>query len=210
MIFQLDIDQVLFPHPKYAEQDGLLAIGGDLSVARLLVAYQNGIFPWYSDESPILWYAPHERFVLFPADLQVSKSMRKIIKQGKFRLSHNQAFEQVIGHCADTPRANQDGTWITQEMQAAYLQLHAAGHAHSIEVWQDQLLVGGLYGVQIGDIFCGESMFSHASNASKLALIYLTQHFNFTLIDCQIYSEHLESLGAKMIPQQEYLSLLVV
>jgi len=198
-----------FPHPSLADEDGLLAIGGDLSVERLLLAYAHGIFPWFSDDTPILWYAPHERFVLFPKELYISKSMKQFMRRTTFTLRHNTAFIDVVQQCATVERLGQDGTWITQDMQAAYLELHQQGHAHSFEVFNPEgQLVGGLYGVQVGRIFCGESMFAKVSNASKLALIYLCQAFNFELIDCQIHSEHLASLGAKMMPGEEYYRIL--
>jgi len=199
MAYQLD-EHLRFPHPSLADEDGLLAVGGDLSSERLLLAYQHGIFPWYSEESPILWYAPNQRFVLKPSELKISKSMDQIMRAKKYKNTYNTAFKQVIENCASIKREHQDGTWITQQMQQAYVQLHKLGHAHSFETYDvDGQLIGGLYGVQIGKIFCGESMFSLAPNASKLALIYLCQQFEFSLIDCQIYSNHLASLGAKEI-----------
>ncbi|MBL4678030.1 MAG: leucyl/phenylalanyl-tRNA--protein transferase [Mucilaginibacter sp.] len=207
MIFRLD-ERLLFPDPALAEEDGLLAIGGDLSVERLLLAYKNGIFPWFSDDDPVLWYSPHERFVLFPDELQVSKSMRKVLRSETFKVSFDEAFEQVIESCSGTPRQGQDGTWITAEMKTAYTELHKLGFAHSVEVWQDDVLVGGLYGVHAGQVFCGESMFSKVSNASKTALIWFCKNTNYKLVDCQVYTEHLESLGARMIPREDYISIL--
>lgn len=208
MIFRLDDTSILFPDSTLAEEDGLLAIGGDLRIERLLEAYANGIFPWYSEETPILWYAPHERFVLYPQEVKVHKSMAKIMGKGDFKITFDQAFEQVIQQCATIERKEQDGTWIVSEMQEAYIQLHQQGFAHSIEVWQQEELVGGLYGVLIGKVFCGESMFSKVSNASKAALIYLCHQFDLQLIDCQIHSEHLESMGAKEIDSQIFYKLL--
>lgn len=208
MIFKLDPQVISFPDPRYAEEDGLLAIGGDLSVERLWLAYQNGIFPWFNEDDPICWYAPHERFVLRPEALKISKSMKQLIRKGEFTVTHNQAFQQVIQSCAQVLRPDQDGTWITQQMQQAYMQMHRMGYAHSIEVWQGESLVGGLYGIQVNQVFCGESMFSKVSNTSKLALIYLTQAFNFKLIDCQIESAHLSSLGAGFISQEEFRKAL--
>ncbi|PRY53794.1 leucyl/phenylalanyl-tRNA--protein transferase [Arcticibacter pallidicorallinus] len=208
MIFKLDEKDTFFPPPELAEDDGLLAVGGDLSPQRLINAYSQGIFPWYSDETPILWYSPHERFVLFPNDLKVSKSMRQVIRSGKFNITRNRAFPDVIRECSATVRKDQDGTWITQEMQDAYIRLHNLGIAHSVEVWDGNDLAGGLYGVSAGKVFCGESMFSHASNASKLALIWLCQTQEYHLIDCQIESEHLTRLGAEMISRNEYLKFL--
>lgn len=208
MPYSLD-DRLMFPHPSLADDDGLLAIGGDLSVGRLLLAYQHGIFPWFSDETPVLWYAPHERFVLDPEELKITKSMRQFIRNTAFHTTHDTAFAEVIDQCATTKRTGQQGTWITADMQEAYIRLHELGYAHSVETYNENgMLVGGLYGIQMGSIFCGESMFSHASNASKLALIYLCQAFNFELIDCQIYSEHLASLGAKFISGSAYYELL--
>ncbi|RYE30233.1 MAG: leucyl/phenylalanyl-tRNA--protein transferase [Sphingobacteriaceae bacterium] len=203
MIFQLD-ERLIFPDPGLAEPDGLLAIGGDLTSERLILAYKNGIFPWYSYNEPILWYSPHQRFVLFPQELKVSKSMRQILRSDKFEVTFDQDFEAVIHACANVPREGQSGTWITQEMENAYLKLHQQGKAHSVEVWQNNVLVGGLYGVELTRIFCGESMFSKVSNASKAALIALCQQKNYELIDCQMYTEHLESLGAKMISREEF------
>jgi leucyl/phenylalanyl-tRNA--protein transferase len=207
MIFQLD-ERVIFPEPKLAEPDGLLALGGDLSPERLLLAYKHGIFPWYSDDTPILWYAPHERFVLYPNELNISKSMRQVMRKGLFEITVNQAFEQVINACSIVPREGQDGTWITGDMKQAYINLHQLGHAHSYEVWQNGELVGGLYGVHAGHVFCGESMFSKVSNASKAALITICQSGKYNLIDCQLHTEHLESMGAKFISRDAYLHIL--
>ena len=207
MIFQLD-NRLIFPDPDLAEPDGLLAIGGDLSVKRLLLAYESGIFPWYSDKEPILWYSPHDRFVLFPQELKISKSMRQVLHANKFEVTFNQDFLGVINACANIPRLGQNGTWITPKMENAYLQLHQQGKAHSIEVWQNNILVGGLYGVELPRIFCGESMFSKVSNASKVALITLCQQKNYELIDCQMHTSHLESLGAKMISREKFQSFL--
>ncbi|MEO3405911.1 leucyl/phenylalanyl-tRNA--protein transferase [Mucilaginibacter sp. CAU 1740] len=207
MIFRLD-ERLIFPKPDLAEPDGLLAVGGDLSVDRLLLAYQNGIFPWYSEDDPILWYSPHERFVLFPDELRISKSMRQVIRSGKFRVTIDTCFNDVITACSAVPREGQDGTWIVADMIAAYNRLHAAGHAHSVEVWEGHELVGGLYGVRVGDVFCGESMFSRANNASKMALIYLAGTGLYKLIDCQVHTDHLESMGARMIDRKQYMTVL--
>ncbi|GAB3909834.1 leucyl/phenylalanyl-tRNA--protein transferase [Mucilaginibacter boryungensis] len=207
MIFRLD-ERLLFPAPQLAEEDGLLAIGGDLSPARLLLAYQNGIFPWYSDDTPILWYSPHQRFVLYPQRLKISRSMRQVLRSGKFSVTFDTAFEDVIQACSTVYREDQDGTWITNDMITAYTGLHRLGHAHSVEVWEHNELVGGLYGVQVGRVFCGESMFSKTSNASKAALIALCQTNRYDLIDCQVYTAHLESLGAEMISREEYMEAL--
>lgn len=206
MIFKLLDDSLIFPNPALAEADGLLAIGGDLSTARLEVAYKNGIFPWFSEGDPILWYSPHQRCVIFPERIKVSKSMKKIIKSGDFNLTENQAFADVIYNCANAPRIGQDGTWITNEMQEAYIKLNEIGVAKSIEVWQEDELVGGLYGVDLGSVFCGESMFSKVSNASKMALIYLAQQPSINLIDCQLPNDHLMSMGAEMISREEYMN----
>lgn len=207
MIFRLD-KRIIFPDPALAEPDGLLAVGGDLGTERLLLAYNNGIFPWYSDGSPILWYSPHERFVLYPSELKVSKSMRQVLRSNMFSLTTNRCFDQVISSCSTVPRNGQDGTWITVDMKNAYIELHNKGFAHSIEVWEQCNLAGGLYGVQVGKVFCGESMFARAANASKTALIYLCQSGLYKLIDCQVHTTHLESMGARMISRKEYLAVL--
>jgi len=211
MLFQLDKNDVWFPDPTLAEEDGLLAIGGDLSEQRLKLAYAQGIFPWYNEETPILWYAPPQRFVLFPNELKISKSMRKFMQSTPYRVTYNQAFEQVIEFCAAIPRKEQAGTWITNEMREAYIQLNKTGVAQSIEVWKDDTLCGGLYGVICGSrhhVFCGESMFSRLPNASKLALISLCQLNRFELIDCQIESDHLKTWGARIISNETYLKIL--
>ncbi len=208
MIFRLD-ERLIFPKPDLAEPDGLLAVGGDLSTERLLLAYQNGIFPWYSDDTPILWYSPHERFVLFPDELKISKSMRQVLRSGKLRVSVDTCFSDVITACSTASREGQDGTWIVPDMISAYNRLHAEGYAHSIEVWQENDLVGGLYGVHVGGVFCGESMFSRVSNASKTALIYLCNTGLYKLIDCQVHTSHLESMGARMISREQYMDILL-
>ncbi|MDB5112415.1 MAG: leucyl/phenylalanyl-tRNA--protein transferase [Mucilaginibacter sp.] len=208
MIFRLD-DRLIFPDPELAEPDGLLAVGGDLSTERLLLAYQNGIFPWYSDETPILWYSPHERFVLYADELRVSASMKKFLRKDIFLTTIDQCFKEVITACSAMERKGQDGTWITEDMKDAYIKLHKQGHAHSIEVWQQNELVGGMYGVPVGDIFCGESMFSKVSNASKAALIHICKSGQYKMIDCQVYSEHLEFMGARMISRKEYMAALL-
>lgn len=212
MVYELD-EEIWFPDPSLADPDGLLAMGGDLSIPRLLLAYSMGIFPWYSDGLPILWYAPHERFVLIPEELKISKSMRKIIRKSPFRITFNRDFNGVISQCASINRKQQDGTWITHDMKEAYLRLHEEGYALSMEVWEKENLVGGLYGVVCGKkrhIFCGESMFSLKPNTSKLALISLCRLGYFTLIDCQIESTHLKSLGAKMISSANYINALTL
>ena len=207
MIFRLD-ERLIFPDPELAEPDGLLAVEGDLSTRRLLLAYQSGIFPWYSDETPILWYSPHERFVLFPDELKISGSMKKLLRKNPFQITINTCFEEVITACSTVEREGQDGTWITDDMKAGYIKLHNEGHAHSIEVWQQDQLVGGMYGVPVGKVFCGESMFSKVSNASKAALIHLCQSGLYDLLDCQVHTDHLESLGARIISRKDYMALL--
>jgi leucyl/phenylalanyl-tRNA--protein transferase len=207
MIFRLD-KRIVFPNPSLAEEDGLLAVGGDLSSNRLLLAYHNGIFPWYNDDTPILWYSPHERFALFPDELKISKSMRQVLRSGRFTVTYDQCFADVIDACSTINRKDQPGTWITADMKNAYIRLHQEGHAHSVEVWEDEKLVGGLYGVKVGEVFCGESMFSKVSNTSKLALISLCNTRNYNLIDCQVYTQHLESMGARIISRGEYLEIL--
>lgn len=208
MLYQLSETDIWFPKPENAEPDGLLAVGGDLSAERLILAYSWGIFPWFSDESPILWYSPHERFVIFPERLSISKSMQKVMKSGIFKITWDQSFAGVINACATATRKDQNGTWITENMQRAYQTLHELGTAHSVEVWVSNRLVGGLYGVVIGNVFCGESMFSRVSNASKAALIWLCSNMDFKMIDCQFYTAHLESLGAEFITRKEYLGIL--
>lgn len=208
MPYLLDEAQLAFPHPRLADEDGLLAIGGDLSEERLLLAYQNGIFPWYDEDTPILWYSPHERFVILKGNLKISKSMRQVLRSKRFKVTYNQAFEQVIDQCARIVREGQQGTWILPEMKAAYISLHEHGYAHSVEVWEQDQLVGGLYGVKVGNVFGGESMFSKVSNASKVALISLAEDFGISLIDCQVHSAHLESMGATLIPQEEFLAII--
>lgn len=207
MIFRLN-EELIFPDPSLAEPDGLLAIGGDLSRERLILAYQNGIFPWFSEGDPVCWYAPHERCVIFPDQVKISKSMRKVLADEFFTVTMDKAFREVILNCAQSPRKGQDGTWITTEMQDAYIDLHDSGWAHSVEVWHKGVLAGGLYGLEIEGVFCGESMFSLMSNASKTALIWLCRHPGYRLIDCQLPNDHLLSLGAVMIPQEVYLSVL--
>ena len=199
-----------FPPIEQSLDDGLLAIGGDLSTERLLLAYRNGIFPWYEGDVP-LWWCPDPRFVLFPDELRVSRSMKKLFRKNAFRFTVNTAFAQVIHHCKIVKRLGQSGTWITNEVEQAYIELHEKGFANSAEVWLNNELVGGVYGVRLGNIFFGESMFSLVSNASKYAFINYIQQLqreNVALIDCQVYTEHLESLGAKMIPRKEFTKLL--
>lgn len=199
-----------FPPVDEADSEGLLAIGGDLSVDRLLIAYKNGIFPWFDGDMP-LWWCPDPRFVLFPPDLQVSKSMQLLFKKRTFQFTTNKAFRDVIQHGKNVKRKDQDGTWITPEVEKAYTELHELGFAHSAEVWQDKKLVGGLYGIKMGKVFFGESMFSLVSNASKYAFIsYIEQlkEEGIEIIDCQIYTAHLESLGAKMINRIDFINTI--
>jgi leucyl/phenylalanyl-tRNA--protein transferase len=208
-IFSLE-DELVFPPVHLAEPDGLLAIGGDLSPERLLIAYRNGIFPWYQDEH-ILWWCPDPRFVLFPAELKISKPIKKLLDKNEFRFTINTAFPAVIHQCKKIPRAGQDGTWITDEVEKAYCLMHELGYAHSAELWRDQELVGGLYGIRLGKIFFGESMFSKISNASRVSFIKYVQHLHaegVELIDCQVYTEYLESFGARMIDRPRFLDLL--
>lgn len=201
-------EYIEFPNYNLTTKDGIIALGGDLSEERLVHAYKNGIFPWFSEGDPIVWYCPFDRMVLFPGDLKVSKSMRKIIHKNEFKITENTAFEEVIYNCKNIDRTDGFGTWITDEMEQAYINLHKKGVAKSIEVWLDNQLVGGLYGVEVNSIFCGESMFSKVSNASKLAFIHLTKSNNYKLIDCQIYNKHLASLGAKEIERDLFLEIL--
>ena len=204
--------EIEFPPVHLANEDGLLAIGGDLSIERLKLAYKSGIFPWYNQGEPIIWYSPDPRMVLFPSDLRISKSMKQVIRKKEFTITYNQHFSEVISNCKQIYRPSDLGeTWITDEMQRAYIKLHKKGIAKSVEVWKNRELVGGLYGVDLGTVFCGESMFSKESNASKLAFIYLTQKLekkNYKVIDCQVYNPHLESLGAKEISRGDFLKFL--
>jgi leucyl/phenylalanyl-tRNA---protein transferase len=210
-VYLLNMDDPTFPHASQAEPSGLLAVGGDLSEARLLMAYCNGIFPWFQDGSDFYWYSPDPRFVLFPDELKVHKSMRSIFNQGKYRVTIDTCFEAVMRGCATTKREPNDGTWITDEFLAGYKKLHERGLAHSVEVWQDDALVGGLYGISIGKIFFGESMFSLAPNASKtgfITLVQALQKLDFWMVDCQVETEHLGSLGARGIPRSTFLEYL--
>jgi leucyl/phenylalanyl-tRNA--protein transferase len=205
------IDEVVFPPVEHAEPGGLLAIGGDLSVKRLLTAYSCGIFPWYSAGEPILWWSPDPRFVLFPEELRVSRSMRQFLRKETVRITFDTAFDEVISACGK-PRSGQEGTWITEDMKAAYGNLHRLGFAHSVEAWDGEgRLVGGLYGVSLGSVFFGESMFTLIPNASKAAFITLVSHLEkrgFDLIDCQTETRHLGSLGARPVPREEFCRLL--
>ena len=201
--------KIEFPNVSEASVDGLLAVGGDLSPERLLYAYQNGVFPWFEHAEPILWWSPDPRFVLFPKDLKVSKSMKQLLKKNLFEVTENKAFKKVIENCAKAKREGQHGTWITDEMIEAYIKLHKLGYAKSVEVWENDELVGGMYGITIENkIFCGESMFAKVSNASKVGFITFIQDSNYKLIDCQLHTKHLESLGAKHITRLEFLKYL--
>ena len=211
-----DFNKTSFPAAELAlrEPDGLLAVGGDLSVERLIAAYQQGIFPWYSEGQPVLWWSPDPRMVLKPEDIKVSRSLAKTIRKQDFKITFDQDFRNVISACSK-PRlekgVQQGETWILDEMIEAYVKLHEAGYAHSVECWKENKLVGGLYGLAIGKVFFGESMFSRVSDASKIAFVFLSrqlQQWDFKLIDCQVYTSHLESLGASMIARKQFLTLL--
>src|SRR6185437_2023480 len=203
-------NELIFPPVELAQPDGLLAVGGDLSTERLLLAYRQGIFPWYEGQH-ILWWCPDPRFVLFPGELRESKSMKQLLKRDVFEFRVNTDFTGVITNCKSIARRGQESTWITDEVRAAYTRLHHTGYAHSAEAWQDGKLVGGLYGIRLGKVFFGESMFSTVSNASKYAFISYVHQLReegVGLIDCQVYTEHLESLGARMIPRNDFIALL--
>ncbi|MCY7409240.1 MAG: leucyl/phenylalanyl-tRNA--protein transferase [Chitinophagales bacterium] len=202
--------QIAFPSQQQTEPDGLLAIGGDLSEERLLLAYRSGIFPWFSYEGIIHWFCPPQRMVLFPASIKISKSMKQVLNSGIFNFTQDKDFEGVIKNCSYTHSLNDGGTWIDDDFIQAYMKMHQIGHAHSIEVWQDDILVGGLYGMVIGKIFCGESMFSKVSNASKAALIHICRSNNFSLIDCQVSNDHLISMGAEVISRKRFLEILAL
>ena len=204
---------IWFPNPEEADIEGLLAIGGDLSVKRLMHAYRSGIFPWFDDYQPILWWSPDPRMVLFLDDFKVSKSLKKTIQKKKFTITYNTCFIEVIKNCSQIKREGQQGTWITSQMEEAYIQLHKKNYAVSIEVWLEDKLVGGLYGIDLIDkkVFCGESMFSKKSDASKVGFYYLVEQLkakNYLFIDCQMYTSHLERLGATEIPRKKFLKYL--
>lgn len=212
-VYWLPDDELSFPHPRFANPDGILAVGGDLSAERLLLAYSWGIFPWYSDDDPILWWSPDPRFVLYPEQLKVSKSMRPYFNQRKFTVTYDRDFPAVIAACGGTPRHGQPGTWITAEMKEAYIRLHERGYAHSVEVWQGEELVGGLYGIALGKVFFGESMFTRVNNASKFGFIALVRDLQargYELIDCQQETRHLSRLGAGSISRERFLEVLEV
>ena len=209
-IFQLN-DEPVFPHPTLAEDNGLLAVGGDLSVDRLVAAYSRGIFPWYSEDEPILWWFTDPRLVLFPDEFKVSKRLARTLRNSDFIITFDHDFKQVITECAAVRTEKQEGTWISEEMQEAYCDLHLAGYAHSVECWSGDTLAGGLYGIRLGNVFFGESMFTRISNASKAALTALVDHLqkqNVQLIDCQMTTSHLVSFGAREIPGERFRRLL--
>ena len=203
--------ELFFPAVFEANRDGILAIGGDLSPERLQLAYKSGIFPWFEDDEPIIWWSPNPRMVLFLDELVVSKSMRNILNRNSFKVTFNQNFRAVISNCQKIKRNGQNGTWITNDMIEAYCVLNEMGIAKSVEIWQNEELVGGLYGIDLGHLFCGESMFSKVSNASKVAFIALVnqlKHNNYKLLDCQVYNEHLESLGCREIERTDFMEIL--
>lgn len=207
-VFRLS-DDLIFPHPSLSEEDGLLAVDGDLSPERLILAYRNGIFPWFSEDEPILWWSPDPRFILYPKDIKVSHSMKKLLKKNTYKISFDTCFRDVISNCSNLRK--ESGTWITNDMIEAYCKLHELGYAHSVEAWYEDELVGGLYGISIGKCFFGESMFSTMSNASKAAFITLCKKLEekeYIMVDCQVYTEHLESLGAVNISKEKFLELV--
>ena len=209
-VFKLT-EKIVFPDPELADESGLLAVGGDLTHERLILAYANGIFPWYSKGEPILWWSPNPRMILLPQNIKISKSLDQTIRLNKYTTTFDNAFEEVIKSCKTAPRPGQTGTWITAEMQEAYIALHKLGFAHSVETWQNEELVGGLYGVSLGRAFFGESMFFKSRDASKVALVNLAsflQKHNFKFIDSQVETDHLKSMGAISISRPEFLELL--
>lgn len=211
MAFRLFQKTLSFPDPEEADDSGLLAVGGDLSVERLKLAYSKGIFPWYEEGMPVLWWSPDPRMVLFPDKMIVSHSLRQTLKKDLFTITYDTCFEEVVEQCSSTPRAVQEGTWITGDMKNAYNKLHKAGYAHSAETWHNGQLVGGLYGVALGRAFFGESMFHRMTNASKVALYFLLEKLrsmSFEIIDAQVYTNHLESLGGELLPRTVFLELL--
>jgi leucyl/phenylalanyl-tRNA--protein transferase len=204
-------NNIIFPEVSQADENGILALGGDLSVERLLCAYRNGIFPWYNEDEPVIWWSPDPRCVLFPEKLRVTKSMKQALQNGRFRFTMNKAFSQVINACKTVDRKDGLGTWINKDIVDAYTNLHEAGYALSAETWREGKLVGGLYGIKLGNIFFGESMFSNESNASKFAFINLVNQLKkngLQLIDCQQKTEHLMSLGAEMVSRSEFIQII--
>ena len=208
-VYQLS-DEIMFPNPDLAEEDGLLAVGGDLSFERLILAYCNGIFPWYSEGEPILWWCPKPRFIIKPSEINISKSMKRVFNKGEFNVTFDKDFNEVIKNCKEL-RENKEGTWITNEIMEAYINLHKKGFATSVEVYKDQELVGGLYGVKIGKCFFGESMFSKKSNASKVALISICKKLEeegYIFLDCQMHTNNLESIGGTCVSWKEFKVIL--
>ena len=204
-------DALLFPSPEQASDEGIVAVGGDLKPERVMLAYRKGIFPWFESDDFLLWWSPDPRMVLFPDQVKISKSMRAVLRKKQFEVTFNKAFDDVVEACAKVKRFGQNGTWITPGLMEVYSTLHAQGHAHSVEVWEEGVLVGGLYGIDLGTVFCGESMFSKANNASKVALISLAKELKknkYELIDCQVPTQHLASMGAESIPRSEFLTYL--
>ena len=204
-------EQLIFPDPNLSNEHGLLAVGGDLSIERLLLAYSNGIFPWYSKGEPVMWWSPDPRMILFPENFKVSKSLIQTIRNKNFEVRFDSDFEGVIENCSEVPRFEQDGTWITEDMKRAYIQLYKEGFAHSVEIYVDGTLAGGLYGISLGKVFFGESMFYNKRDASKIALYYLVEklkEWKFDFIDAQIETKHLKSLGAELISREKYLNML--
>tara|TARA_B100000886_G_scaffold143589_1_gene97574 strand:- start:34142 stop:34786 length:645 start_codon:yes stop_codon:yes gene_type:complete len=201
-----------FPSPQLATKEGIVAVGGDLNPLRILEAYKNGIFPWFNDDENLMWWSPDPRMILFPEKIKISKSFKSFLKKKEYRVSFNENFEDVIESCSNIKRVNQKGTWITNGLKQSFIELHLMGYAHSVEVWQNGVIIGGLYGLDLGNIFCGESMFSIKSNASKVGLYFLCQELkqnNYRFIDCQVPSQHLRSLGAEEISRDNFLKKLV-
>ena len=204
-------DALLFPSPEQASDEGIVAVGGDLKPERVMLAYRKGIFPWFESDDFLLWWSPDPRMVLFPDQVKISKSMRAVLRKKQFEVTFNNAFDDVVEACAKVKRFGQNGTWITSGLMEVYSTLHTQGHAHSVEVWEEGVLVGGLYGIDLGTVFCGESMFSKANNASKVALISLAKELKknkYELIDCQVPTQHLASMGAESITRSEFLTYL--
>jgi leucyl/phenylalanyl-tRNA--protein transferase len=204
-------DALLFPSPEQASDEGIVAVGGDLKPERVMLAYRKGIFPWFESDDFLLWWSPDPRMVLFPDKVKISKSMRAVLRKKQFEVTFNKVFDDVVEACAKVKRFGQNGTWITPGLMEVYSTLHTQGHAHSVEVWEEGVLVGGLYGIDLGTVFCGESMFSKANNASKVALISLAKELKknkYELIDCQVPTQHLASMGAESIPRSEFLTYL--
>ncbi|MEM6992310.1 MAG: leucyl/phenylalanyl-tRNA--protein transferase [Myxococcota bacterium] len=206
-------DELVFPHPSLATEEGLLAVGGDLSPERMLLAYANGIFPWYSEGRPLMWWCPRPRLVLRPSELRVGRTLRKNIKRRRYRVTLDRAFSRVMAACATVPRPDQDGTWITKDLTAAFVELHRRGLAHSVEAWEGDELVGGLYGLSLGRVFFGESMFARRPDASKVAFVHLVRQlaaWDFDMVDCQVVTDHLVRFGATSIPLEDFLARLEV